>query len=157
MRPNMMPESLGPCPCCGGKIESNEGHWDCEDCGLRYPYPVVATCWAQFLSTSHILEQNDQVGMMSLLEAQVIPGLRRCCICGMGFVKGLHPNGSELRFCFGCGFVLPTEAWEHRATLGAYVRAKVAEGPKVPMTAEATSQSLDKLRVLLGKEFERFL
>ena len=153
MMPNMMPESLGSCPPCGGKIESDEGAWACEDCGLRLPYPVVSTCWMQFLSIRQALEQVETIR----LEEGVIPGLRRCCICGKGFVKGQHPNGGELRFCYGCGFALLTEAWEHRAELGAYVRAKVAEGPKVPMTAEATIQSLDKLRVLLGKEFERFL
>ena len=155
--PNMMPNSLGPCPCCGGKVEPNEGAWACEDCGLRYPYLVVATCWKQFLHVSHILEQDNQLGMMTLAEAQVIPGLRRCCICGCGFVKGQHPNGAELRFCYGCGFALPTEAWEHRAELGAYVRAKVAKGPELQEEPMSIDQSLDKLKGLLGPEFERYL
>ena len=153
MMPNIMPKSLGPCPCCGGKVEPNEGAWACEDCGLRYPYPVVATCWMQFLTIRQALEQIEP----TRLEEGVIPGLRRCCICGKGFVKGQYPDGRELRFCYGCGFALPTESWEHRAELGVYVRKKIAEGKEAPMTAEATSQSLDKLRVLLGPEFEDYI
>ena len=129
----------------------------CIDCGRRIHRLIYLQCFGNAQILSSYLKENP---LPPEIMDKVAPYAGPCEVCGYGFIEIATQDGREFLVCYCCGLTTCKKDFLMRQKIGAKVRAAVAieaEPDKKLETPEDIAEQTERLRKLLGVDFERLL